>query len=197
MKLLVPIVLTFAGVGAGVGAGMLLRPDSGAAGEHAPTTGAHGDAHDESAAEPHADTGSHGAEESHSQPAAHDEPAPHGGGSDGHGSAGGGDEYVSLGNQFIVPILDNQRVRSLVVLSIDLEVGPGGSSAIYRVEPKIRDAFLTVLFDHANAGGFSGTFTSSGSMNILRVALREAGQKAVGKDVVGDVLITGIVRQDV
>jgi hypothetical protein len=76
-------------------------------------------------------------------------------------------------------------------------VGPAGASSVYRVEPKIRDAFLTVLFDHANSGGFDGAFTSSGSMEILRRALREAGQKAVGEAVVSDVLITGIVRQDV
>jgi hypothetical protein len=191
-KLLVPLALTVVGVGAGVGAGVMLRPD--AADAHAPAD-AHGAEADTHAppADAHAEPAGHGDDGSkadgHAAPAAaHD---------DGHGGGGGGEAYVSLGNQFIVPILDEARVKALVVVSIDLEVGPGGAASVYRVEPKIRDAFLTVLFDHANAGGFNGTFTSSGSMDILRAALREAGRKAVGDQVVSDVLITGIVRQDV
>ena len=94
------------------------------------------------------------------------------------------------------PILAEARVRSLVVLSIDLEIAHGKTETIHRVEPKIRDAFLTVLFDHANAGGFTGAFTSSGAMDVLRSALREAGHKVVGAEVLSDVLITSIVRQD-
>lgn len=182
MKLLLPLALALAGAGAGVGAGVLLRPDASAASEHQAPDAHEAESHAE--ADPHA---SPGHEPSRPAPS-HD---------DGHGGSGAGEEYVRLGNQFIVPILKESRVRSIVVLSIDLEAGSGGSAAIYRMEPKIRDAFLTVLFDHANAGGFEGTFTSSGAMEILRTALREAGRKAVGEEVVADVLITNIVRQDV
>ncbi|MBM9596126.1 flagellar basal body-associated FliL family protein [Rhodobacteraceae bacterium MCCB 386] len=105
-------------------------------------------------------------------------------------------DYVKLNNQFVVPILRDTRVTSLVVLSIDLEVESGQSETVYRYEPKLRDSFLTVLFDHANAGGFDGAFTSSGAMTILRNALNESGHKVLG-DIIHDVLITNIVRQDV
>ena len=49
------------------------------------------------------------------------------------------------------------------------------------MEPKLRDVFLQVLFDHANMGGFRGAFTRSDVLEPLRTALREAAQKHLGK----------------
>ena len=94
-----------------------------------------------------------------------------------------------------LPVVESGVVRSLVILSVSLEVGTGTSQEVYAVEPKLRDSFLQVLFDHANAGGFEGAFTNSNNMEILRVALLEAAQKALDKKV-SDVLIVDIVRQD-
>ena len=169
MKKLLPLILAVVGLGAGVGAGMAMRPAPQAA------TAAEADRH----AEPSGD---------HSEAKGS------------HGQAGeGGDgayDYVRLNNQFVVPVMRDARVVSLVVLALDLEVEHGTSETVFAVEPKLRDAFLTVLFDHANAGGFDGTFTASGAMTILRNALRESGQSVLG-EVVHDVLITSIVRQEV
>ncbi|MFK7834727.1 MAG: flagellar basal body-associated FliL family protein [Sulfitobacter sp.] len=105
-------------------------------------------------------------------------------------------DYVKLNNQFVVPIVKDQVVRSLVVLSLSLEVPEGSNEAVFRREPKLRDSFLQVLFDHANIGGFDGAFTSANNLAVLRTALREAGQKDMGKDVIKDVLILEIARQD-
>ena len=104
-------------------------------------------------------------------------------------------DYVKLNNQFVVPVVQDGRVNSLVVMSISLEVTPGQSEIIYQIEPKLRDLFLQVLFDHANTGGFSGQFTKSTRMNTLRTSLREAAQKILG-DAVSKVLIGDVVRQD-
>ncbi len=104
-------------------------------------------------------------------------------------------EYVKLNNQFIVPVVEKGAVEALVILSVSLEVSTGTSQEVYAVEPKLRDNFLQVLFDHANAGGFDGAFTASNTMDILRVALLEAAQSSLGKKV-SDVLIVDIVRQD-
>lgn len=104
-------------------------------------------------------------------------------------------DYVKLNNQFVVPILEGGRVTAMVVLSLSLEVAAGNTEVVYDREPKIRDAFLQVLFDHANTGGFRGSFTDGSNLVILREALTE---KAVGilGPVVTDVLITEIARQD-
>lgn len=104
-------------------------------------------------------------------------------------------EFAKLGNQFIVPVLEGGRIVSLVAISLSLEVPVGKSDIVYAREPKIQDAFLQVLFDHANAGGFRGSFTDSTNLVPLRRALLEQARQVLG-DVVNDVLITEIARQD-
>ena len=86
-------------------------------------------------------------------------------------------------------------VEALVVASLSIEVSSGGSQAGYEREPKLRDVFLQVMFDHANIGGFEGAFTAGERMDILRSALLDAARSVLGADV-KDVLITEIARQD-
>ncbi len=59
----------------------------------------------------------------------------------------------------------------------------------------MRDAFLQVLFDHANVGGFNGSFTDGTNLLTLRTSLKEAGGLILGP-AIRDVLITDIARQD-
>lgn len=106
-----------------------------------------------------------------------------------------GREYIKLSNQFVIPVMSSERVQALVVASFSIEVPSGGAEGVYAREPKLRDAFLQVLFDHANIGGFEGRFTDTGRMLILREALRDAARNVLGNDVF-DVLITEIARQD-
>jgi len=105
-------------------------------------------------------------------------------------------EYVRMNNQFVVPIVQDERVASLVVLSLSVEVNAGQTELVYNLEPKLRDTFLQVLFDHANVGGFRGAFTNSSNLDVLRQALFAAGKKVMG-DTITDVLIVEIARQDV
>lgn len=106
-------------------------------------------------------------------------------------------DFVKLNNQFVIPVVKDGRVSSLVVMSLSLEVGDGGREQVYSLEPKIRDALLTVLFEHANAGGFDGNFTASRNMDALRRALTQASNQVMASDIVANVLVVGIVRQDV
>lgn len=171
MKFLAPLIFALAGIGAGVGAGIVLKPAPEAA------VAVEGEGEDGEAAQ------AAPAAEAPKKPAK-DEAVPT-------------TEFVKLNNHFIVPILSDSRVQSMVILGLDLEVTAGQSDATLQLEPKIRDALLSVMFDYANAGGFSGRFTSGASMDSLRSALREAAGKAIGGDRLKDVLITDIVRQDV
>lgn len=105
-------------------------------------------------------------------------------------------DYVKMSNQFVVPVVKDEVVAALVVLALSIETPEGGNETIFRVEPKLRDIFLQVLFDHANIGGFDGAFTEANNLDVLRTALKEAGQKAVDEDTIRDVLIVEIARQD-
>ena len=107
-----------------------------------------------------------------------------------------GKEYVKLNNQFVVPVISGESVSSLVLLGLSLEVSAGDQERVFALEPKIRDALLQTMFDHANMGGFEGAFTNSPNLGKLRQALLETARKILG-DSVSDVLILDVVRQSV
>lgn len=168
VRKLLPVLLALLGLGGGIGAGLMLRPET-KADDHAAAEGApEGD---------HADTAEAPAEAGH------------------EGEAETGPEYVKLNNQFVVPVVDEGRVAAMIVLSLSLEMAPGNTETVYDREPKLRDVFLQVLFDHANVGGFSGSFTDGSNLVVLRTSLKEAAALVLGTTV-RDVLITDIARQD-
>lgn len=165
MGKLLPILLAVMGTGLGVGAGLFLTPEDG---------------------EEHAEPAECAAPEK--QPdapmaaVADEEPQ-------------GEQEYVKLNNQFVVPIMGDNRVKAVIVASLGVELSQGNAELVYSREPKLRDALLQVLFDHANIGGFDGAFTEGQRMLALRAALRDAARPILG-DAVHDILITEIGRQD-
>lgn len=104
-------------------------------------------------------------------------------------------DYVKLNNQFVIPVVERGIVASLVVMSLSVEIEPGNREAIFQREPKLRDSFLQVLFDHANIGGFRGAFTDNNTLDVLRASLRDVARRDAGPFVT-DVLILEIARQD-
>jgi len=172
LRILLPVILLLAGLGGGLAAGKLLTGGE----EAAATEGGEDATYGEAAAQEQADAGDSGGYGNTSDPL-----SPY--------------EYVRLNNQFIVPVIRYGSVRSLVVLSLTVEVLNGENALVYEREPRLRDAFLRVMFSHANVGGFDGSFTTIEAMAPLRSGLREAAQQILG-DIVNDVLIVDIVRQD-
>ncbi len=175
LRILIPFVFLLAGLGGGVAAGLMLGG------------GDASDGVDEAALEAEASPAE--AEEGDDDAEAAEETEENAPGPNADR------EYVRLNNQFIVPIVRHGTVRSMAVLSLTVEVAPGQNEAVYQREPRLRDAFLRVLFAHANAGGFDGSFTASEAMLPLREALREAAVGVLG-EIASDVLIVDIVRQD-
>lgn len=169
MSKLLPLLLIVMGIAAGGAAGFFFRP--------VPDTEAAVPAEDDGhAATPAPSSSGHG---------------------DDHGEEEEGAVFVKLNNQFVIPVVKGGRVAALVVMSLNLEVGAGGREQVYSLEPKIRDALLTVLFEHANAGGFDGNFTASRNMDMLRRALTQASNQVMASNIVANVLVMDIVRQDV
>ena len=166
LRLILPILLLLAGLGAGVGAGVLLRAPA------PEETAEPENTETETEAEAETDTA---------------RPPEQG--------APGQSEFVRLNNQFIVPIVRDGTVRSLVILSLSVEVDLGNTELVFSQEPRLRDSFLQVLFAHANAGGFDGGFTQAIAMDPLRVGLRDAATQVLGA-MARDVLIIDITRQD-
>ncbi len=99
---LIPIFLALAGLGAGVGGGIALRPDP-----------------EEMVMESPCGEAPHAEEHDNGHTATGDEEA-----------ADTSHDYVKLNNQFVIPIVDDGRVGSLVVMSLNLEVVAGETEAI-------------------------------------------------------------------
>ncbi len=167
---LLPLLIALVGLGSGVGAGLLLRPPP----------------------EPHG----HEAGACPCDCAALAEAAHLAEGDEAHGEDGEPTtDFVKLNNQFVLPVVKGEHIAALVVMSVSLEVPAGGSEKVYQREPKLRDRFLQVLFNHANAGGFDGVFTAGSNMTTLRTALLETARQELGNNVL-DIVITDIARQD-
>ncbi|MEY8841723.1 flagellar basal body-associated FliL family protein [Cribrihabitans sp. XS_ASV171] len=171
MKKLVPILALLLGLGGGVGAGLVIGPKpADIAAEQEPA--GHGSDAVDHAGGGH-DTG-------------HDTS---------HDNAPRGSEYIKLSKQFVVPLVKHDRIAGMVTLGLSLETAPGVAENFFETEPKLRAAFLEVLFDHANMGGFEGAFTRPGNLDTLRTALLEAARRDLGPEI-REVLIVDIARQD-
>ena len=173
-KLLLPILLAVLGVAGGTGAGLALKPKP-----DPEAMAMEKDGNCPEAAHKDADAAD-GHDENHASEDADPE----------------GMDYVKLNNQFIVPVVTGDLVDSLVVVSLSVEIELGQREMVYSREPKLRDALLQVMFDHANMGGFAGNFTDGNTLDILRAALTETARGILGHSV-NKILIVDIARQDI
>ena len=175
-KILLPAILLVVGLGGGFGAGIILSPSENEPEDTGQETGV---AESDSAGEA-LEEGPEAEDTKDAEPSEADKRAV---------------EFLNMTNQFIIPLVDDGDVNGLVVLSVSLEVVEGTIAQVHQLEPKIRDRFLQVLFNHANNGGFAGNFTDFRYMKSLKDELRRNAQVVAGKSI-SDVLILDLVRQD-
>lgn len=201
MKIVLPAVLALGGLGAGVGAGIVLKPEAAVADACGAAGAGHGEAAPEEAASAPqaADAGAGSGTEAASAHAG--------------GEAAGADcaepatadaathaadlETVSLDKPFVVPVFQREVIVGMVVMSLSVEVAPGKGGEVTALQPRLRDGFLAAMFRHANSGGFDGSFTAGQKMADLKSALRGVAREVLPEAGVGEVLVTEIVRQDV
>lgn len=165
-KMLLPIIMLLMGLGAGAGAGLFMAPN--------PSETSASNDHD-----PHAEetAQSHATEPSD---AAH---------------ADAEDGYYKFQQQFVVPVVKQGKMRRMVIMSLALVAPETLRPDLVKHEPKLRDALLRAMFDHATLGGFDGNFTENGPMAQLYERLLQASRAVVGTTV-SEVLILEIARQD-
>ncbi|WP_392662907.1 flagellar basal body-associated FliL family protein [Amaricoccus sp. B4] len=195
MKFVIPVVLALLGLGAGIGAGFALKPppeetaDACAPGAPA-AEGGHG------AAEAPAAEGADPCAPEHAEidPFEPEEPAA---AEAEHGGEGEHPLYVALEKPFVVPVFTNEKVTAMMVVSLSVATVGEDPELVHALEPRLRDRFLEVMFLHSNSGGFSGSFTTGRKMEDLKTALLKAARQVMGAEMVTEVLVTEINRQDV
>lgn len=119
----------------------------------------------------------------------------HGGGH-GEESADGASGYMKFSRQFVVPVIGEAGVASLVVLDINIEVPPSEAERVYLQEPKLRDSLLATLLALSNNGAFSNQLLEQGNLDAMRARLLESARSIIGDSAL-NVLILNITRQDV
>ncbi|MGY6549899.1 MAG: hypothetical protein ACXIU7_12990 [Roseinatronobacter sp.] len=102
---------------------------------------------------------------------------------------------LELPNQFVVPLIVDDRIDAMMVLRLAIEFDATHADVIDAHMLHLREVFLQQLFDHANNGGFSGTFTHQATLNRLRSSLRDATERITGVQGITRVLITDIARR--
>jgi len=162
--------------------GQFLKSDSGAKDDHAmeKEETSHGGGHGE-------EKGGHGNDHGEKKKDSH------GGG---HGSALASDiQFFNFSREFIVPIMTNQRVESLVIININLEVESSVLDKLFSIKPKLRDNIMTTLVELSNDGKTLVEPTSVDSYETIRSVILTNLNSVVASGI-ENVLIMDLAKQD-
>ena len=118
----------------------------------------------------------------------------------GHGDEDGGDSdgattYMNFKRQFVVPVMNHGATESLILLNLNLELGPDAPENPYLMEPKLRDALMRALLRLSHEGVFSGDLTSAKTYDEIQITLLESVSAILGQGL-KSVLILDLSRQD-
>ncbi len=193
MKSIITVIITIVCIVAGGFGGNLLRtmtsgssePEVGAAEVAGAAEGEKGeddtaDKKDEHAKKPDKKDGKHGED-----------------GEDGKdGDAAKAVIYYKFTREFVVPIIRDGRVSSLVILNLNLEADASIERELFDMEPKLRDNIMTTLITLSNDGTTFESMTSVKNYESIRsLVLQNLG--SVVKDGITNVLIVDLAKQDI
>lgn len=144
------------------------------------------------AEEGHGASGGHGeeAKDTHKAKPKKESSSDHGG-----GGAASDVVYFKFTREFVVPIMRDRKVSSLVILNINLEADTNISQTLFSMEPKVRDNIMTTLIELSNDGHTFDNITDVESYETIRAMVLMNLQKAVPSGI-ENVLIVDIAQQD-
>lgn len=183
MRRLVPILVVVLGLGAGIGAGVALKPANKVGANESAENGA--GAEKEKGKSDVADKDGKG--KAIPDPGATEAPK---------------DEtkvkertYVSIGTQTIIPVVEGERTRALMLFELAVDVDPSAHDQAVMLEPRLRDAFLRELLKMSSTGAFSETYTEDWVIDELRKNLGNAARRFLG-DGMREILVLDVIRQE-
>jgi flagellar protein FliL len=119
-------------------------------------------------------------------------------GGDGHGKEGGasgGVIYFKFTREFVVPVVSQGRVTSLVILNLNLEADENMSQKLFEMEPKLRDNIMTTLITISNDGKTFESMTDVENYESIR-SMVMMNLKSVMATGIHNVLIVDLAKQD-
>lgn len=104
--------------------------------------------------------------------------------------------YYKFTREFVVPIIRNGRVSSLVILNLNLEADASIERELFDMEPKLRDNIMTTLITLSNDGTTFESMTSVKNYESIRsLVLQNLG--SIVKEGITNVLIVDLAKQDI
>ncbi|MEM1391344.1 MAG: hypothetical protein AAGG45_09705 [Pseudomonadota bacterium] len=102
--------------------------------------------------------------------------------------------YFKFSREFVVPVMRDKRVASLVIININLETSEGAQNNLFSIEPKLRDNIMTTLVKLSNEPGILDSATAYDNYETIRATiLKNIGQ--VSNDI-ENVLILDMAKQE-
>lgn len=119
-------------------------------------------------------------------------------GSDDHGGDSAESEvyYFKFTREFVVPIIREGRVHSLIILNLNLEADGSIASNLQSMEPKLRDNIMTSLITLSNDGTTFESITSVENYELIRSTVMDNLQSVVASGI-NNVLIVDMAKQDI
>ncbi|WOR14495.1 hypothetical protein RYZ27_12005 [Hyphomonas sp. FCG-A18] len=111
-------------------------------------------------------------------------------------SASSGDVmYHRFSREFVVPIMRENRVRSMVILNLSIEADSSLSARLFAEEPKVRDNIMTTLIMLSNEGDTLENFTDIESYETIRSMVLK-NLDSIFATGIHNILIMDIAKQD-
>ena len=117
-------------------------------------------------------------------------------GEDAAAGEGGSVVYFKFSREFIVPIIRQGRVDSLVILNLSLEADSSIDQKLFEMEPKLRDNIMTTLITLSNDGTTFESMTDVENYETIRSMVLMNLQTVVSTGI-ENVLIMDLAKQDV
>ena len=128
-----------------------------------------------------------------------------GGGKQGGGGHGSGESdgslsgtvtYYKFNREFVVPVTRGERVESLVIINLNLEIDETVSDRLYGMEPKLRDNIMSTLIRLSNEGVALGDLTKPENYETIR-SMTLANLREIIPTGLENVLILDMAKQHI
>ena len=107
----------------------------------------------------------------------------------------GNSEYYKFSREFVVPVMRNEQVKSLVILHINLETASGVADDLFSEEPKLRDNIMTTLIGLSNDGRTLDEPTQIDNYEMIRSMVLMNLRDAFSDGII-NVLIVDMAKQE-
>lgn len=104
--------------------------------------------------------------------------------------------YFKFSREFVVPLMRDNQVESLVILNLNLEIDSSESGSLFSKEPKLRDNIMSTLIELSNDGSTLDNFSQVESYETIRSVILENLKSEIGPGIM-NVLILDMAKQQV